>query len=125
LPPAQQGLEIKILGLISLRLLISKTCSQANNCLPYTHIKIWVARMKTTIEVSDILLEQAKRAAREQGVSLRTIFERGLQMALQPPAKLPKSKWPDLTFKPTEKGNLMAGDKWRDAVNDVPGWTAQ
>jgi hypothetical protein len=81
--------------------------------------------MKTTIEVPDVLLEQAKRAAREQGVSLRTIFERGLRMALQPPAKLPKAKWPDLTFKPTEKGILMAGDKWRDAVNDVPGWTAQ
>jgi hypothetical protein len=81
--------------------------------------------MKTTIEVPDVLLEQAKRAAREQGVSLRTIFERGLRLALQPPGKALKAKWPDLSFTPKEKGTLIPADKWRDSVNDVPGWPAQ
>jgi hypothetical protein len=81
--------------------------------------------MKTTIEVSDALLEQAKRAARDQGVSLRSIFERGLRMALQPPKKAPKAQWPDLTFNPNDKGTLISADKWRDSVNEVPGWPAR
>jgi hypothetical protein len=81
--------------------------------------------MKTTIEIPDVLLEQAKRAAREQGVSLRSIFERGLRMALQPPKKAPKAIWPDLTFNPKEQGTLISAEQWRDSVNDVPGWTAR
>lgn len=78
--------------------------------------------MKITIEVSDALLEQAKRSAREQGISLRTLFERGLRMALQPPAKARKADWPDLSFKPTEAGTLIPEEKWRAAVDDIPGW---
>jgi hypothetical protein len=79
--------------------------------------------MKTTIEIPDVLLDQAKRTAREQGVSLRSIFERGLRMALQPPKKTPNAKWPDLTFNPNEKGTFVSAEKWRDSINEVPGWT--
>jgi hypothetical protein len=81
--------------------------------------------MKTTIDVSDALLEQAKKSARDQGISLRTLFERGLHMALQPPAKAKMANWPDLTFKPQHGGTLIPEGEWRDAVNDAPGWTAR
>jgi len=39
--------------------------------------------MKTTIEISDSLLAQAKQLAREQKVTLRSIVEEGLVQALK------------------------------------------
>jgi hypothetical protein len=38
--------------------------------------------MKTTIDISDPLLEQAKRLAVKEGTTLKTIFERGLKKVL-------------------------------------------
>ncbi len=38
--------------------------------------------MKTTIDLPDELLEQVKRAARQEGVSLRRLFEEGLHRVL-------------------------------------------
>ena len=39
--------------------------------------------MKTTIDISDNLLTQAKQLAREQNVTLRSIVEEGLVKAMQ------------------------------------------
>ncbi len=38
--------------------------------------------MKTTIELPDELLEQAKHVARQEGASLRRLFEEGLHRVL-------------------------------------------
>jgi hypothetical protein len=85
-----------------------------------THIKIWVSNMKTTIELSDLLFDQAKAAARAQGVTLKALIESGLRMAIHPKtaASLPVV-WPDLSFHPqaAESGHLVDPSQWRDAVN--------
>lgn len=39
--------------------------------------------MKTTIELPDVLIEQARRVAQREGVTLRALIEEGLQRSLE------------------------------------------
>lgn len=39
--------------------------------------------MKTTVEISDPLLEQARKLAARQGMTLRALIERGLHRVIQ------------------------------------------
>jgi hypothetical protein len=76
--------------------------------------------MKTTVELSDLLFEQAKTAARAQGITLKALIETGLRMAIHPKnAASRNATWPDLTFHPPaiEAGYLVNPTQWRDAVN--------
>ena len=41
-----------------------------------------VSRMKTTIEIPDALLTEARRAAESQGITLRALVEAGLRRVL-------------------------------------------
>jgi hypothetical protein len=45
--------------------------------------KYWSNDMKTTIEIPDPLFRQAKARAAMEGLSLRDLFLRGLQLSLQ------------------------------------------
>ncbi len=78
--------------------------------------------MKTTIELSNDLFEQAKRTAQDRGVSMRSLFERGLRLAMMPAETKLKSVWPDLSFKASDPGVLLPPDQWRDVANETPGW---
>jgi hypothetical protein len=76
--------------------------------------------MKTTIELTDGLFEQAKASARAQGVSLKALIEMGLRMAMHPKAPAASAPaWENLTFhpKPGKSGHLMEPDQWREAAN--------
>jgi hypothetical protein len=43
---------------------------------------IWVTHMKTTIELPDELINQARRIAKQEGATLRSLVEEGLQRSL-------------------------------------------
>ena len=42
-----------------------------------------VTHMKTTVEISDSLLEEAKRLASREGITLRALIEAGLRQTLK------------------------------------------
>ncbi len=44
-------------------------------------------RLKTTVEIPEMLFRQAKQHCSEKGISLRTLLETGLRAALDPPKK--------------------------------------
>ena len=48
-----------------------------------TVLSIWETLMKTTIELPDTLIEQARRVAQREGATLRALLEEGLQRSLE------------------------------------------
>ncbi len=62
--------------------------------------------MKTTLELPDELLIEAKKRAAEQRRPLRAIIEEGLRMALRKPGTKPRKKHVRLI---TVKGGLPRG----------------
>ena len=67
--------------------------------------------MKTTVEISDTLLRQARRLAAREGVTLRALIERGLHRVLVDTKRAPPFKLRRASFK--GKGLQMA---FRDAT---------
>ena len=52
---------------------------------------IWVTHMKTTIDIADPLLEQAKRQAASDDVTLKLMVEEGLRLVLE---RKREAAWP-------------------------------
>ena len=44
---------------------------------------VWVTHMKTTVDIADGLLDQAKRLAARRGTTLKALIEEGLRSALE------------------------------------------
>lgn len=74
--------------------------------------------MRTTVDVNDVLLRQAKRRAAEDGITLRTLIEEALRLRLAGAA--PGRRTYRLQWK-TERGQLNPGVTLddRDALFDL------
>lgn len=55
--------------------------------------------MKTTIEISDLLIKEAKRVAAREGTTLRTLVEHGLRHELKQRAQSTSFRLRKATFK--------------------------
>jgi len=67
-------------------------------------LKIWVYgyylwSVKTTMEISDNLLLQAKKVAKEENVTLRSLTEEGLRKVLEDRALREPASFKPVTFK--------------------------
>jgi len=73
--------------------------------------------MRTTIEISNELLRQAKRRAADEGATLRKVIEEALRFYL---GRRPKNKRYELKWR-TERGRILPGVRLddRDALFDV------
>jgi hypothetical protein len=75
--------------------------------------------MKTTVEISDALLSEARRVADRRGVTLRTILEEGLRQVVKAERGKPRFTLKDASFGGTGLGPEFADGHWeqiRDAA---------
>lgn len=68
--------------------------------------------MKTTIELSDALLAEARRIAAREGVTMRTLIEQGLRHALAQHAQRGQFRLRKATFKGRGLSATAQGVSW-------------
>lgn len=76
-----------------------------------------VCRMKTTVDITDSLLAEAKRRAAEHGTSLRSLIEEGLRAVLGQPSHA-DFRLQDASVDGEGLSSEFAGRSW-DAVRDA------
>jgi hypothetical protein len=74
--------------------------------------------VKTTVEISDALFQQAKAAAAEQGVPFRELVESGLRHVLKEVHPRKKFKLRDCSF---QGDGLTPGTTWEQILDKAYG----
>jgi len=83
-----------------------------------------VAHMKTTLEISDPLLEEAKRVAAREKTTLRSLVEAGLRTVLRERKRRARFRLRDASFRGTGLAKEFQGADWdriRDAAYETRG----
>ena len=75
--------------------------------------------VKTTIEISDALLDRAKRHARRTGRPLRAVVEEGLRAVLE--EKLVRYTLPDRSVGKAGGRNPLTSMSWQDVRDEIYG----
>lgn len=77
-----------------------------------------VSHMKTTVEISDALLAEARRLARSERTTLRALVEEGLRRAVDSRRRRPRFQMRDATVGGQGLSPEFAGGDW-DRVRDA------
>ena len=82
------------------------------------------SHMKTTVEISDSLLDDARRVAERRGVTLRTLVEEGLRQVVKSERRRPAFRLRDASFTGDGLQPAFDGATWeriRDAAYEGHG----
>jgi hypothetical protein len=74
--------------------------------------------MKTTIDISDALLREAKKLAAREGVTLKTLVERGLYRVVTETKQSPRFKLRRASFKGKGLQAELRGASW-ETIRDL------
>jgi len=74
--------------------------------------------MKTTVEISDSLLRQARKLAQREGVTLRSVIERGLHSVIEGQKKTTRFRMRRAGFAGDGLQNDVRGASW-DTLRDL------
>ena len=77
--------------------------------------------MKTTVEISDALLDRAKRLARGLGVPLRALIEDGLRRVLESRPVTEPYRLPDCSVGDPRGPNPLEGMSWQELRDEIYG----
>lgn len=79
-----------------------------------------VERMKTTLNLDDRLLHAAKQLAAERGVTLTSIVEDAVRVALseRPASERPRIEWPTVRGNATPAIDISDRDELYDRMED-------
>ncbi len=77
--------------------------------------------MKTTVEISDALLERARRRARRVGKPLRAVIEEGLRRVLEAEAEPVRYRLPERSVGEAGGANPLESLSWQDLRNEIYG----
>ena len=77
--------------------------------------------MKTTVEISDAVLERARRHARRTGRSLRALIEEGLQLVLRAEEERPSYRLPDRSVGNSRGPNPLENFSWQELRQEIYG----
>lgn len=77
--------------------------------------------MKTTIEISDPLLAQARRHAQRTRRSVRALVEEGLRLVLRAEQQRPPYRLPDRSVGSEGTANPLESLSWQDLRDEIYG----
>ena len=77
--------------------------------------------MKTTIDISDALLDRAKRHAKKVGKPLRVLVEDGLRRVLEDRAPRARYRLPDRSVGTPGARNPLETLSWQDLRDEIYG----
>ena len=76
-------------------------------------------QMKTTVEIQDALLEQARRHARRSGRPLRSLIEEGLRLVLEAETADLAYTLPDRSVGKAGAPNPLDWQRWQDLRDEI------
>jgi hypothetical protein len=77
--------------------------------------------VKTTVEISDALLERARRHARRSGRPVRALIEEGLRLVLQVESRGEPYRLPDCSAGERGAANPLESLSWQDLRGEIYG----